>query len=138
MFRYVLPLFLLFSFYSEVIDASEASWKRYVQSGQMAFQRGRLERAEQQFTKALESAEEWGEQYPHFAISLSLLGEVCRVQGKYLEALGHFERAVALGEKSLGKDNPEFSKMVINFAKSYRAQGMDKEADNLLSQYALE
>lgn len=138
MYRYVLPLFFLYSFYSEISIADEASWKRYVQSGQMAMQRGRLERAEQQFTNALENAEALGEQYPQLAISLNLLGEACRLQGKYEEASSHFERAVTLGEKSLGKDNPEFAKIIKNFAKSYRAQGLDSEADSLLHKYNLE
>ena len=138
MIRYVLLLLLLYSFCSEVSIADEASWKRFVQSGQMALQRGRLERAERQFALALENAEAMGEQYPYLAISLNLLGEVYRRQSKYQEAIQQFERAVMIGEKSLGKDNPEFNKIVINYAKLYRAQGLDNEADNLLSKYGLE
>ena len=133
MIRYIFPLVILICLYPEVTSANEASWQRYVQSGQLAFQRGRHERAEKQFTAALKDAEAMGEQNPRF----NLLGEVCRIQGKFLKAEPLYQRALTLGEQSLGKENPEFTRIVKNYAKLHRAQGMESKADQLVTQYGL-
>ena len=135
MLRYIFPLFILICLYPVVTSATEASWQRYINSGQLAFQRGRHARAEKQFTVALEDAETMGEKNPRLAITLNLLGEVCRIQGKFLEAEPLFQRALTLGEKSLGKDNPEFARIVKSYAKLRRAQGLESEADQLVTQY---
>ena len=106
--------------------ADEVSWQRNIQSGQMALQRGRHERAEKQFLAALKDAETMGKQNPRLAITLNLLGEACRVQGKFKEAEQYFQRALTLGEQSLGKDDPQYTRIVENHAKLLRAQGLDK------------
>ena len=137
MIRYIFPLVILICFYPEVTSANEASWQRYVQSGQLALQRGRHERAEKQFTAALKDAEAMGEQNPRLAITLNLLGEAYRIQGKFLKAEPLFQRALTLGEQSLGKENPEFTRIVKNYAKLHRAQGMESKADQLVTQYGL-
>lgn len=135
MIRYILPLLIVGCWYSNITVADEASWQRHVKSGQLALQRGRHERAEKQFMEALEDAEAMGERGPRLAITLNLLGETCRIQGKHLEAQPHYQRALTLGELSLGIENPEFIKIVNNFAKSHRALGQDREAELLLSHY---
>ncbi len=137
MLRYIFPLVILICLYPEVTSANEASWQRYVQSGQLALQQGRHERAEKQFMAALEDAEAMGERNPRLAITLNLLGEACRIQGKFLKAEPLFQRALTLGEQSLGKENPEFTKIVKNYAKLHRAQGMESKADQLVTQYGL-
>ncbi len=137
MLRYILPLVILICLYPEVTSANEASWQRYVQSGQLALQRGRHERAEKQFMAALKHAEAMGEQNPRLAITLNLLGEAYRIQGKFLKAEPLFQRALTLGEQSLGKENPEFTRIVKNYAKLHRAQGMESKADQLVTQYGL-
>ena len=120
MLRYIFPFLIFIFLFPEVTSADEASWGRYIQSGQLALQRGRRDRAEKQFMAALKEAEAMGEQNPRLAITLNLLGEVCRMQGKFQKAEEFFKRALALGEKSLGKDNPEFTKIVDNYAKLQR------------------
>ena len=137
MIRYIFPLVILICLYPEVTSANEASWQRYVQSGQLALQRGRHERAEKQFTAALKDAEAMGEQNPRLAITLNLLGEACRIQGKFLKAEPLYQRALTLGEQSLGKENPEFTRIVKNYAKLHRAQGLESKADQLVTQYGL-
>jgi len=137
MLRYIFPLVILICLYPEVTSANEASWQRYVQSGQLALQQGRHERAEKQFMAALEDAEAMGERNPRLAITLNLLGEAYRIQGKFLEAEPLFQRALTLGEQSLGKENPEFTKIVKNYAKLHRAQGLENEANQLVKQYGL-
>ena len=70
-----------------------------------------------------------GEKDPRLAITLNLLGESCRIQGKFKEAEQYYQRALILGEQSLGKDNPEFSRIVENHAKLLRAQGLENKAN---------
>ena len=129
MLRYFSPLLILIFLFPAATSADEVSWQRNVQSGQLALQRGRHERAEKQFLAALKDAEELGKKDPRLAITLNLLGEACRIQGKFKEAEQYFQRALILGEQSLGKDNPEFTKIVENHAKLLRAQGLEDKAN---------
>lgn len=127
MLRYFFPFLILIFLFPEITFADEVSWQRNIQSGQMALQRGRHARAEKQFLAALKDAEALGKKNPRLAITLNLLAEACRIQGKFKEAEQYFQRALTLGKQSLGKDNPEYIKIVDNHDKLLRAQGLENK-----------
>ena len=56
---------------------------------------------------------------------------VYRAQGKYSEAEGLFERALAIREKALGASHPDVGQTLNNLANLYRDQGKYGEAEGL-------
>jgi tetratricopeptide (TPR) repeat protein len=52
-------------------------------------------------------------------------------QGKYGEAEGLFQRALAIREKALGRDHPDVAQTLHNLALVYRSQGRHGEAEGL-------
>ena len=53
------------------------------------------------------------------------------MQGRYAEAEPLFKRALAIWEKPLGPEHPEFAMGLKNLAELYRAQGRYAEAEPL-------
>ena len=55
----------------------------------------------------LKEAEGFGPQDPRLPVSLSYLGVVYRLQGRYAEAEPLLKRALAMLEKALGREHPK-------------------------------
>jgi len=72
-----------------------------------------------------------GPSHPDVARTLDKLASVYEYQGKYAEASGLYERALAIMEKSLGPSHPEFAASLNNLANIYESQGKYAEAIGL-------
>ena len=68
---------------------------------------------------------------PTWARLLNNLALAYRAQGKYAEAEGLLERALAIREKALGASHPDVGQTLTNLANLYRDQGKYSEAEGL-------
>ena len=71
---------------------------------------------------AARSEEPDGENSTKFALRLDRLASVLRELGKFEEAATLFERAIAIGEKTLGPEHPDLATRLNNLANLLRAQ----------------
>src|SRR5438067_723910 len=74
---------------------------------------------------------EVGPDHPDVAVSLDNLGELYRMQGRYMEAEPLEKRALAVREKALDPGNEAVAKSLNNLALLYNAQGRHAEAEPL-------
>jgi tetratricopeptide (TPR) repeat protein len=74
-------------------------------AGRTAFDFNRLDTAEKLLTAALEIAlsKDWRDERDALTAS-DLLGRICRLTGRYREALGHYDRALPLAERLADPD----------------------------------
>ena len=63
----------------------------------------------------------FGAEHPEVATSLSNLGELYRLQGRYTEAEPMAKRALDLREKALGPDHPQVGISLNNLALLYQS-----------------
>ena len=64
-----------------------------------------------------------GADHPSVALSLSNLAKVYELQGKFAEAEGLDERALAIQQKALGANHPDVAKILDNLAHALLGQG---------------
>jgi tetratricopeptide (TPR) repeat protein len=67
----------------------------------------------------------------HVSQILNNLALVYERQGKYGEAEGLYQRALAIREKALGRDHPDVAQTLHNLANVYLSQGKYGEAEGL-------
>ncbi len=126
----LVPLLL----WSALVLADEARWEQYLRGGEAAYQRGDYEKAVGQTKAALKEAEDFGEQDPRFAVTLSNLAEIYRAQGRYAEGEPLYQRALVIDKKALGPEHPGVATDLNNLALLYQAQGRYDEAEPLHQQ----
>ncbi len=73
--------------------------------------------------------DEWNFEFEEAARLLIRAGSYLHDRAKYQEAEQLYERALAILEKSLGKDHPDVAQSLNNLAELYRAQGRFDEAE---------
>ena len=83
--------------------------------------------------RKLESAVKarFGTNHANYGEALNNLAAVYAGQGKYGEAEGLFQRALAIREKALGRDHPDVAQTLNNLAAVYARQGRYGEAEGL-------
>ena len=69
-----------------------------------------------------------GEEHPSVASTLNNIASVYDDQGRYEEALEHYERALAVRRKALGEEHPDVGDTLYNMAIVYKKQGRYAEA----------
>ncbi len=89
------------------VMADETRWLQYLTAAMEADQRGDPEEAIRQSQFALKESEDFGEEDPRFAASLSNLALLYDDQGRYAEAEPLFKRALTINEKALGRWHPD-------------------------------
>ena len=65
------------------------------------------------------------------AIALSNVAELYRTQGKYVEAVPLFKRALAIREKALGPEHPHVAQSLENYPDLLRKTNREAEAAEL-------
>lgn len=70
-----------------------------------------------------------GTSHHDLASSLTMLGDVCRMQGKHDEAEHLLRRALDLDEAALGRDHPNVAWSLTGLAEVFAAQGRLAEAE---------
>ena len=90
--------------------------------GVTKFREASLCEAKCAFCKAL------GEEHPGVATTLNGMASVYRSQGRYEEALEHYERALAVRRKALGEEHHYVGDTLYNIAEVYDNQGRYSEA----------
>lgn len=113
-------------------DAQDTLMNTWRQGGLQALQEGRLNDAERLLTAALEQAEKYGPEDLRVADAANDLAVMYATAGKPLEAELLFTRALAIGEKGLGKDHPGVGATVQNLGILYATQRKYEQAEPLL------
>lgn len=113
-------------------SGQETLWNVWRQGGLQALQEGRLADAERLLTAALEQAEKYGSEDLRVADAANDLAVVYATTGKAVEAELLFNRALAIGEKGLGRDHPGVGATVQNLGILYATQRKYQEAEPLL------
>ncbi len=90
-----------------------------MRAGVAAHQQGNYADAVNQFSVALQEAENFGPEHPDVAASLNNLAVLYRDQGKYTEAEPLYQRALAIWEKALGPEHPNVATSLNNLASLY-------------------
>lgn len=92
------------------------SWEQFTTVGLQAYQRNHFGDAGLNFLNALWAAEKVGPQDRRVGLSLFLLAEVYRAQGKPAEAEPLFMRTMAIREKVLGQAHPDVAATLEDYA----------------------
>jgi tetratricopeptide (TPR) repeat protein len=82
-------------------------WQSHIRTGEYAFASGDLERAGQEFEKALQAAQTAGGDTRRLESSLDNLGRLAEHRSRFAEARDHYQRLVDVRSARLGADSPE-------------------------------
>ncbi len=100
------------------------------------FRRGRFERAEKEWQKALAIREKaFGDEHPLVAETLGALGRYHVSRGRFETGDGLLTRSLAILEKSLGPDDPRLAAALERLAASHIRQGRHDRALPLLQRH---
>jgi CHAT domain-containing protein/tetratricopeptide (TPR) repeat protein len=96
--------------------------------------------SEGKFSEALSVAERYeaitrqrnGEDHTEFAVAITWVARIYKVQGRYIEAEPLFKRALSAFEKVVGSDHPDIGIMLNDLAGLYWALGRYGEAEPLM------
>jgi len=103
------------------------------QSGGSVLRRGVLEKAKDEFQRALTILEnKVGRDDPDVAQTYSNLGLIAYQEGDYVKAETLLQKALRTKEEVLGEDHPELALYLNNLAELYRAKGDYHHAEVLL------
>jgi tetratricopeptide (TPR) repeat protein len=97
-----------------------ASWDDHNKAGLAALHDGNLPTAEQEFLAARKKAEKEGNKYGNYATTLVNLGSVYDKKGKPEESEKNFKEALAIYEKSFGKEAIQDANALEGLADLYR------------------
>ena len=76
--------------------------------------------------------DKWEFTFPEAERLLNKLGNYLKQRAQYVEAEPLYERAIAIGEKTLGPEHPDLATWLNNLALLYQTQGKYAEAEPLL------
>jgi len=68
---------------------------------------------------------------PLEASALNNLAQICRFQGRYVEAEQHYREAIAIWEAAFGERHPDTAKGMLNLAALYHERGREAGAEDL-------
>jgi tetratricopeptide (TPR) repeat protein len=94
----------------------EKEWLVSCTLGREALGLGRFSQAERHFLAALEEARAFGEQDRRLAESQFLMAQALAGEGRQTEALALLERSMAIYEKAIGANHPEFARVAQYYA----------------------
>ncbi len=137
-YKLAISLSILWASCVMTVMADEARWLQYVTAAMEADQRGDPEEAIRQSQFALKESEDFGEEDPRFAASLSNLALLYDDQGRYAEAEPLFKRALTINEKALGREHPNTRLALENLSALNQAQGPFGFLTRLLREYGLQ
>ncbi|WP_417913316.1 tetratricopeptide repeat protein [Candidatus Electronema sp. TJ] len=100
-------------------------------AGQMAYQMGEYQQAEEWLAHLLAIREQEGEENAELGLALNDLAGVYADQGRYEEAEPLHKRSLEIREKKLGKDHPDVAESLNNLALLYDSRGRCEEAEPL-------
>lgn len=109
-------------------DSSKKSWQELVDSGNDAYENGRVAQAELILLEALTAARVFGVDSRH-ALTLNNLAAIYHTEGKYQMAEVNYKKSLAMKEQLLGEDHPEVAVNLHNLATMECARGRYKEAE---------
>jgi tetratricopeptide (TPR) repeat protein len=114
--------------------AQEGPWEALITAGETALQQGDYATAEEQFTKALEAAEQFPKGDDRLGKSLNNLAAAYYAQEDYGRAEPLMRRAVSVLEETQGPDSPDVAQSMKNLAALYYLQEDYAQAEPLLQQ----
>jgi tetratricopeptide (TPR) repeat protein len=127
----ILPAALLFAIAGPA-GAQTGEWESLNNRAATYFKSGKYDSAMVLARKALELAEEAGQENdPDLATSLNSLAEVHKVQGQYAQAEPLYTRALEIRSDLLGPDHPGVAEILNNLGELHIAQGQYAEAESL-------
>lgn len=115
-----------------IVYGQEVLWQTWHTGGLHALQEGRLADAERLLVAALEQAEKFGTDDLRVADAANDLAVVYAKTGKAVEAELLFQRALSIGERGLGPNNPEVGATIQNLGILYATQQKYQEAEPFL------
>src|SRR6185503_8139472 len=101
---------------------------------QNALEKGRYREAEEQWQAARAVAEGFGPQDPRLGTTLSDLGRLYALQGRYAEAEPLYRRAAEIWTRAWGPEHPAVGKVLENLAMLQHTEGRYAEAAPLYEQ----
>ena len=112
--------------------AQAVEWERYMNNGVTAYHQGKYAEAEKQVTAALKIAKD------HFRPvderlyrTLNQMALIYEKTGRYTAAVQLFEKAIAMGEKSLGANHRKLVESLDNLAGVYERLGRYDDAERI-------
>jgi tetratricopeptide (TPR) repeat protein len=104
------------------------------QAAESAFQLGELAHSRIDYGKAYGDYIDAARLQPENPIYLNRAGRIAHDLGRYQEAQGYLEQALAIRKKSLGPDHPDVATSLNNLAALYHSQGQYAKAEPLYQQ----
>jgi tetratricopeptide (TPR) repeat protein len=108
-------------------DTSTNSWKLLYESGRQALQDKKLQVAEQQFSAALQLAEDFAPGDPRLVATLNALARIYSLQRRYLAAAALLNRLLEVTERTLGTSHVQVAGVLTNLAEMYTHLGAARE-----------
>jgi tetratricopeptide (TPR) repeat protein len=105
------------------------SVERLIQAGQTATAEARHAEAERLFRQAVEQSDKSGRADERLGASLTGLGLAYSAQRKFTDAEPVLRRAVAVKEKVLGPDSPDFARALLDLGALYRLKDEHAKAE---------
>ncbi|MBV9505128.1 MAG: tetratricopeptide repeat protein [Acidobacteriia bacterium] len=99
----------------------------------LALRQNELSKAEALALKARESV---AAGLPFAAVILTNMGQICRLEGRYIDAEKHYREAIEIWEHSLGRNHPDTAKAYMNLAAFYHLRGREHGAEDLYQRAA--
>ncbi len=112
----------------------EGSWKRRLDAGSEAIDRGRYSEAELILRGAMEDAVSFGKTDRRLGQAQAMVARLCFKQGRYAEADRLCQRAQAILEAAQGESDLDVARCLTLRARVIGALGADREAVNLARQ----
>ena len=113
------------------VFAQDQLWETCMRAGARSQQHGRAAEAARLYQVASKRAERFGPGDARLVTSLASLADLYRAQGDYQKAEPLYQRALAIGERTLGPDHPTVLACRNNYAALLRATGREAEAVKL-------
>ena len=105
------------------VFAQDQLWQTCMRAGARSQQHGRAAEAARLYQVAIKRAERFGPGDARLVTSLAGLADLYRAQGDYPKAEPLYQRALAIGERTLGPDHPTVLAYQWEVAKARNALG---------------
>ncbi|MBY0550156.1 MAG: tetratricopeptide repeat protein [Candidatus Obscuribacterales bacterium] len=117
-----------------VIVVQSIPYYIYIGQGKEAFQSGRFSEAEELFSQSIKESQRYDAADPRLANALNNLGEVYRVEARYVEAEPVYAKLKAIVDRNLAKKPMEAALLLNNVAAYNRDKGDYAAAEKLYEQ----
>jgi tetratricopeptide (TPR) repeat protein len=120
---------LVFVVCTATLFGQSPSGAQRIEEGRKAVAQGQLAEGERQFALAVQEAEKSGKDDALLGTSLTELGLAYTAQRKFTEAEPVLIRAVAVKEKALGPEHPDFARALLDLGALYRMKNEHAKAE---------